>query len=677
MKGGMRAFCLCLLGAVGLICLSGGPLVTTAVARDGEVVQDTSILPHSIRVQLKWKHQFQFAGYYAALAKGWYREAGLDVELVEAADGMDTVAEVVDGTAQYGVGSSDLLVHRAKGEPVVALAAIFQHSPLILLARRGAGIETFHDLAGKRVALEPGSMSLKAYLEDEGIPPSSLIQVPHPFDPRPLIEGSLDAMSAYENDEPFLLEQAGVRVLRFTPRSAGIDFYGDILFTTEREIAEHPDRVEAFRATTLRGWVYALQHPDEIVTIIRQRYSKRHSRTHLLYEAERSGRLIRADLVEPGYMQEGRWHHIADIYANYGMVPRDMSLDGFLYTSDRPREEEKPLPPWFWPGVVGAVIALLGIALVAWRMISLNRALHREIEERRQTVVSLRESESRYRVLLENAPFPIVITAMDDHTVLFINRRAEQVFAISAADAVGLKSHTYWADTAERDRMLRLLREQGSVRDFEVELLNGRGSSLWAYLSCNPITFMDRPALFVSFADISQRKAMEGQLRRIADVDLVTGVASRHRLLEDLAEDVTRTRKRGGPLSVLMMDLDHFKEVNDRHGHPAGDWALLRFAEICRGNLRTEDRLGRLGGEEFAALLPGMDATTAMLAAERVRRAIEDTPLPYDDRMIRLTVSIGVAQLLPEEDGQELLARADQALYAAKEAGRNRVKRAG
>src|SRR5689334_4303655 len=108
-----------------------------------------------VNLQLKWTHAFQFAGYYAALARGYYREAGLDVRIQEAKPGFDVVESVVSGKAQYGIGSSGLLLARNAGKPVVVLAVIFQHSPLVLVMRGDNDSQSIHDLIGKRVMIEP------------------------------------------------------------------------------------------------------------------------------------------------------------------------------------------------------------------------------------------------------------------------------------------------------------------------------------------------------------------------------------------------------------------------------------------------------------------------------------------------------------------------------------------
>jgi len=282
----------------------------------------------AVTLQLKWTHAFQFAGYYAALEQGYYRDAGLTVSIREALPGLDPVTEIIEGRAQYGVGTSSLLLERKAGKPVVVLAVIFQHSPYVLIARQ---TQSIHDLIDKRVMLEPQANELLAYLKSEGIPLERITRQEHSYDPQDLISGKINAISAYTINQPYYLDRANINYQTYNPRSAGIDFYGDNLFTSESELKAHPERVKAFRAASLRGWQYAMAHPEEITSLILAKYSQRHPRQFFLFQAKQMASLIHPELIEIGYMNPGRWRHIADTYADIGMLPADFPLDNFLY----------------------------------------------------------------------------------------------------------------------------------------------------------------------------------------------------------------------------------------------------------------------------------------------------------------------------------------------------------
>ena len=163
-------------------------------------------------------------------------------------------------------------------------------------------------------------------------------------------------------------------------------------------------------------------------------------------------------------------------------------------------------------------------------------------------------------------------------------------------------------------------------------------------------------------------------LRHTAEVDGLTGALNRRSIDQALARTFQHAHRKGLPLSVLFVDIDHFKTVNDRLGHAAGDQCLREIARLIGAQLVEEDQFGRYGGEEFLVILPGRQTEMARAIAEQIRLAIETAELQYQDHGVRLTVSIGVAtQLAQESMPQPAVERADKALYAAKRAGRNRV----
>ncbi len=623
-----------------------------------------------VTVQLKWKHQFQFAGYYAALEQGYYEEAGLDVHLMEAPDGADEPAQVVlQGDADFGIAASDLLLLRAQGEPVVALASIYQHSPLILLSVEDRGIDNIHDLAGKEVMIEAHAAELLAYLESEGISPNDLTQRPHSFDPEALIQGQVAAISAYSTDEPFLLKQAGLEYQIFNPRASGIDFYGDTLFTTEAQIREHPERVKAFLEASLRGWEYALNHSEEIVDLIYSKYSQRHSQEHLLFEAEQTHRLILPEVVEIGYMNPGRWQRIGEIYNEMNMAPAELSLEDFLY--DR---NPKPDLTWFYLTLFGILFVLGIISLITTRFYRLNTALQKEMTERIQTEQNLRNLETRYRILVENAPFPIVISRLEDGIILYINPQAANKLKITQNHVIGKPVLDFYENPKDRKEILSTLQRQGYVQNFEVQLISAGGNRFWADLSANIISFEEQRAAFSSIVDITERRDMAIRLEMIAMKDDLTSLANRRHFMQKIREEFSRSQRYTIPLSLLMLDADKFKDINDTHGHAVGDLVLKKIADTFCDNLRETDFSGRMGGDEFGIILPNSGLDEALKLAERLRAILAQQIIEAHEEVIHFTMSIGVSVMTGVDDTiDDLLRRADIALYQAKNNGRNRV----
>jgi diguanylate cyclase (GGDEF)-like protein/PAS domain S-box-containing protein len=382
----------------------------------------------AITLQLKWEHAFQFAGYYAALEKGYYRQAGLEVTLREAKPGQDSLFEVISGNAAYGVSNSSLLLARKSGQPVVVLAAIFQHSPLILITAKSKTNDSIHNLTGKRLMIEPQSDELFAFLKLSGIPLSRVTQVPHTFNPQDLINGKVDAISAYITAEPYFLKRAGFDYQSHSPRSAGIDFYGDNLFTTEAELKAHPARVKAFREASLRGWEYAMTHQAEIADLIHRKYNATHPSDYYLFEAEQMMNLMRPDLIEIGYMSPGRWRHIADTYADIGLLPKDFPLDGFIYAPDA----KTNLKPFYLTFVL-----LLLISVFAAYIFRLNRRLNRTIAEKTKIHDELIESETLFRSLSANLAAGIFVVSHG--RIKFINPIIAKLSGYSEAELIGMK----------------------------------------------------------------------------------------------------------------------------------------------------------------------------------------------------------------------------------------------
>ena len=315
----------------------------------------------TIRVQLKWKHQFQFAGYYIAKEKGYYEELGLNVKFIAGNETCSPVDSVFNNKAEMGISDTELLIQRNNGKAIVALLAIYQHSPLIFLAKKDSGIRNIHDIIGKRVMLEKQSIELEAYLINEGIDKDSCII--HPYLPNALLKNNeINFTSAYITDEPYLLKLHNIDHQIFTPQSAGIDFYGDILFTSEDFIQNNLDDVENFIHATRKGWEYALSHIDETVNIIYNTYSNPDDPNHkdiehLFYEAHESKKLIRND-KEIGYMFEGRWKHIGDIYVKLGMLNPDFTTEKFIYSK---KDYRKTIELWYFPIIAFAVAVVIFI----------------------------------------------------------------------------------------------------------------------------------------------------------------------------------------------------------------------------------------------------------------------------------------------------------------------------
>ena len=244
-------------------------------------------------------------------------------------------------------------------------------------------------------------------------------------------------------------------------------------------------------------------------------------------------------------------------------------------------------------------------------------------------------------------------------TLLGVTHRPQDGLSLHVAEEVGE------ALTLEDRRQVR----------FHFAVLCGL-AVLGTLLSAAIYTLHNQSQLHIIEGNNQALTRLNEELRRMAERDHLTGCFNRRRLDEAMNAELARSARSGHPLSLAMLDLDHFKAVNDRYGHGVGDAMLAHVTEIIRNQLREPDLLARVGGEEFALLLPDTGEREAVALLERVRRKVEETPLPHADGPIPMTVSTGVAEARPDIEPGRWMHEADAALYMAKRCGRNRTVRA-
>ena len=465
----------------------------------------SSVLPRPvlagqpITLQLKWVHAFQFAGYYAAKELGYYQEAGLDVTIKEATPGLDVVDEVVSGHANYGVGTSSLLLARQAGKPVVVLATIFQHSPYVLIASRGTATANLQQLANRKVMMEPQSEELTAYLKKVGLGPGSFERVEHTFDLGDLLNGKVAAIAAYVTNQPYYLNKLGYAYETFSPRSVGIDFYGDNLFTSERELRLNPERVAAFRAASLRGWEYAMAHPDAVINLIASKYSGRQSLDYLNFEMTQMRELIQEQLVSIGYMNESRWQKIADTYADIGLMPRGVSLDGFIYSVDGKARLQRLY------AYLALALTLLGIfvALVL-RSARINRRLQ--------------QSEADLSAVLNVVP-DLVFEVDREGNYLRVRKANSSLLVAPEAELIGRNIRDVLPATAVATILeaMRAAEESGSDYGRVIQLPLAQGAA-WFELSVAYQGLKSGPRFIVLSREVTAHYQAEARARQLSQV---------------------------------------------------------------------------------------------------------------------------------------------------------------
>lgn len=471
----------------------------------------------AVTLQLRWKHQFQFAGYYAAAAKGYYEKAGLEVSIKEGGPKIDTVSEVFNGNAQYGVSGSDILLSRlSQNRPVVVLAAIFQHSPLVIIARAETAIHTPQDLIGKKVMMNPKrDVEVLTMLQSEGIPIDRITIIRAPATPEDYLNSNIDAFCAYITNQPYYFRKNDIPYMIVRPTRYGIDFYGDSIFTSENEVESHPERVRRFRAASLEGWRYAMDHPEEIIDLILSNYSSDKTRDHLSFEANEMRALILPDLMEIGHMNPGRWQAIADTFVRSKMVPPSYSLENFIYS---PKPEGEFQFPWQVVGVAATLFGILSFSAVI--LLFLNHRLHREVEERKQAETALHFSE-REKTAVLNAMTEIVTYLDRDQKIIWANHAAAQKMGLSPEKMAGHTCRELWRHPKEMCLKCPISKAitSGETEEDEIESNDGRAWLARAY----PVKDDGGEVIGIVclVEDITQKQKQEGELLRTKKLESI------------------------------------------------------------------------------------------------------------------------------------------------------------
>lgn len=318
----------------------------------------------------------------------------------------------------------------------------------------------------------------------------------------------------------------------------------------------------------------------------------------------------------------------------------------------------------------------------------INSGLQLEIERREHAQAALAEREAHYRNLTET--MKDVVWILDAETLRFTyvspsiqlmrGYTPEEIMGHALGTAVAPEDAERLAQTIRdnREKFLSGVLGSDEYQTSEIEQLCKDGTSVWTEVIARYVKNDKTGAVEVHGVtrDISERKALRLELERQAATDSLTGIANRRHFLNTAQKEIERCKRHGGPLSLLMLDIDHFKDVNDTFGHATGDRALQAIARTCGMELRSTDLCGRIGGEEFALLLVETNLKKACSVAERIVTQVEAIELFTENgQPVHLTTSIGVAEYRPQSETlSDLMVRADQALYKAKNTGRNRFE---
>jgi len=294
--------------------------------------------------------------------------------------------------------------------------------------------------------------------------------------------------------------------------------------------------------------------------------------------------------------------------------------------------------------------------------------------------------EHVFRSLVENTNDVIMVldnTSLEQGGpfIVYVNPAFERLMGYTAEEVIGQNPKILQGPDTDDETRFKLREAMRASKAIRIQILNYDkfGTPLW--LDINMVPLFDEDGELAYYAaierDLTEYKRLQSHLENMANTDSLTGLSNRQSFMHRAEKEFVRARRYARPLSAVMIDVDHFKNINDRYGHAVGDIVLRQVGAICQNGLRGSDLLGRIGGEEFVALLPDTPLENAIYVAERMREYLEKTPVDAEKLAISITASFGVASLVDADHNfNSILERADVAMYHAKHDGRNKVKSA-
>ncbi len=324
------------------------------------------------------------------------------------------------------------------------------------------------------------------------------------------------------------------------------------------------------------------------------------------------------------------------------------------------------LNSWYWSPLFYNALA---VALVMVYADYVSRKLD-------TTNAELDKYNKRIEEIIKSSPFPIIISRLSDDKIILANNNAVKLFGIEPTELDRYRLKDFFADAENRILLNERLEQEKEVQDFEILVKSYSGDTpFWLLTSATTIDYNYDVVLYAAFQDITSRKNREVLLKNQATRDPLTSLYNRRYFEDEVNKRIANARLNNGTYCVLMTDVDLFKRVNDTYGHKTGDKVLIELAGACERALRDNDIVARYGGEEFVIYLDDVTIEKAQTVAERLRETIAGLQVPSDDgRTVTFTISIGISSSKVSDNIDTLIKTADEALYKAKQNGRNRVE---
>ena len=285
-----------------------------------------------VSLQLHWKYQFEFAGFIMAKEKGFYKDVGLDVELKEYKNGMNIIDTVLNKETTYGIYNSNLLLSYLQNKPIKLIASFFKRPALVIITQ--PSIKTPQDLIGKTImthSKEDFDFNFKYMFNKENIDTTSIHFIKHSYRVDEFADGKVDALTAFISDEPYKLDKKNIDYNIINPADYGLYNLQLELFTSELEASKHPKRVDDFKEASMKGWEYALNHKEETIDIIYQKYSQHISKDALTHEAKIIDKLVLQNIYKVGSIDNSFLHRQFELFTKDLKIVYDVDLNDFIF----------------------------------------------------------------------------------------------------------------------------------------------------------------------------------------------------------------------------------------------------------------------------------------------------------------------------------------------------------
>ena len=611
-----------------------------------------------ITLQLNWLNQFQFAGYYMAKEKGFYKDVNLDVQIKESNFNTDVIKEIESKNADFAVGRSSLIIEKINGKDIVALCAIYQESPLILLVKKDSNITSVKDLRNKKIMITPDarySAPVLAMLSANELTINDFRIQKHSFDINDLINRKTDAMASYISNEPIILKEKDIEYRVFNPKDFGFDFYSDILFSSSEYIKNNPKLTKEFYEASLKGWKYAFENLAETAEIIYSKYNTQNKTfTHLVKEGEVLKKLAYTGNNELGDFNDNKLKNIANVFKLFGLVNKDLDLKEFIYKENKPKiinleisKQEKNI-------IITILISLFlifSLIIILLRKNSQTKKLLQTVINSSDDLIYYKDSKLRY---------------------IGCNKSFENLLAKKESEIIGKNDFELF----EEDLAKVFRREDFEVLD-ENNLIT---SNEWIIFGHKRIFFQTKRIPFIYknkkigilgiARDITGLYEIQEKLKKQTYYDELTKIFNRKAYNERIQEKFDLFDRYETDFTIAMYDLDDFKKINDTYGHDIGDKVLVEITNEVKSIIRKTDFLFRVGGEEFVIIFDKISLDESYDIAEKIRINISKMQIIENEK---ITISMGITQAIANDNPQSIYERVDKLMYQSKRNNKNQT----